>query len=220
MTSPSCQRSLASRGAVGMRSEPVAILGVVEDLLEEPLDRLAGLVAQLLGHPGLLQPGLVDDLGQGRHAVGAGEGQEQQERAGNFAAALPAGIDGDDDLRVGPGRVGYQETQLDAVGEQAEALAGGQQDALGNPQVAETIGPAALRWCVEVFIEGRGPDAQLALAVGGREQVAAGLEVFAGLNRVRGIDLSVPRSSMIGSMTLLRTRKGPPLAASSRRWRR
>ena len=179
-------------GPIGMRGEPVAILGLIEDLLQEPLYRLAGLVAQLLGDARLLQAGFVNDLGEGRHAGWAGQGEKQQERPGNFPAAPPARVDWDNNLRVGPGRVGYQEAQLDAVGEQAEALAGGQQDALCNPQMTETIGPAALRWRVEVFIEQGGPDTQLALAIGGREEVAAGLEVFAGLNRVGRIDLTVP----------------------------
>ena len=78
---------------------------MIEHLLHEPLDRLAGLDAQFLGHAGLLQTGFVHQFRQRRDAGGRAEREHQPVRVGDIPASLPAGVDGDDDLRVRPGRV-------------------------------------------------------------------------------------------------------------------
>ena len=59
----------ASRACVGR---------VIEHLLDEALDGLAGLVAQVLGDPALLQAGLVDQVGDGGDAGGRGQRQQQR----------------------------------------------------------------------------------------------------------------------------------------------
>ena len=48
--------------AVLLLGEPLAVVGMIEHLLDEPLDRLPGLVPQILGHAGLLQAGLIDQF--------------------------------------------------------------------------------------------------------------------------------------------------------------
>ena len=190
--SPSCQRCLGESSPVGVGVEPVAILGMVEDLLDEPLDRLACLNPQLLGDPGLLKPGLVDDVRQGLHTLRAARASEQEERIRDLPVSFPAWIQGDDDLRVGPGRVGDQDPELDAVGEEAQALAGRQQDTLGDPQMAEAIGTPSLRGRIKVFIERRGPDAELvAWPSAVSRRLPPRLEIFPGLNIIGGFELRV-----------------------------
>ena len=81
---------------------------MIEHLLDEPLHRLPGLVPQVLGHAGLLQAGLIDQLGDFLHASRADERQEQPERIRHFPAAFPIGIEREDHLRVRPGRIGDQ----------------------------------------------------------------------------------------------------------------
>ena len=90
---------------------------VVEHLLDEALDRLARLDAQLLGHAGLAQPGLVHQIGQGARPLRPTERDQQAERIGDLAGPLPVRVDRDQDLGVGPGWVGHEDAKLDAVGE-------------------------------------------------------------------------------------------------------
>ena len=194
---------------------------MVQHLLDEPPDRLPGLVAQVLGDAGLLQPGLIDQLRDRLHAVGRGQRQEQPERVGHVAAALPVGIEREDHLGVGPGRIGNQQPQFDAVGQQADALAAGQQHPLGDPQMAEAVRLPALGRGVEVLVEIGGPDAELG-TVRRRQQVSARLPGPHGFPRRRPIRSRrcSPDACTSGSIAWLRTRTGPPRTASCARWRR
>ena len=113
---------------------------MVQDFLDEPLDGLACLNPQLLGDPDLLKPGLVHDVRQGLHTLRAAQRQEQEERIRDLPVSFPTCIQGDDDLGIESGRIGDQNPELDAVGENAQSLASCQQDALGDPQMTEPIG--------------------------------------------------------------------------------
>jgi len=105
--------------------------------------------------------------------------------------SFPACIQGDDDLGVESGRIGDQNPQLDAVGENAQSLTGCQQDALGDPEMTEPIGAPSLRGRIQVFVERRGPDAELVARVRGAQEIPAALEIFPGLNVLRGLQLRV-----------------------------
>ena len=89
-----------------MGVKPIAILGMVQDFLDEPLDGLASLNPQLLGDPDLLKPGLVHDVRQGLHTLRAAKPHEQEERIRDFPVSFPAWVQGDDDLGVESGRIG------------------------------------------------------------------------------------------------------------------
>ncbi len=97
---------VAGQGAaILLLIEPGAVVRVVEHLLDEALDGLAGLIAKVLCDAGLLQAGLVDQVRHCFDARGRSQGQKQAERVGHVAASLPARIDRDDHLGVGPGGV-------------------------------------------------------------------------------------------------------------------
>ena len=63
MMRPSCQRSLAKAARSGWDSNHSRFDRVVDDLLDESLDRLSCLNAKLFGNPSLLEAGFIDDVG-------------------------------------------------------------------------------------------------------------------------------------------------------------
>ena len=137
------------------------VRGVVQNLLNKSLNGETGLVPQVLGDAGLLQAGLIDQFGNLLHPSRADQRQEQAERIGHFPAALPVGIEREDHLRVGPGRIGDQQPQLNTVGQDAHTLAAGQEHALRDAQVAEAVRLTALGRGVDVFVQVGRPDAEL-----------------------------------------------------------
>ena len=185
---PEC---LGESSPVGLGVEPIAILGMIEYFLDEPLDGLACLNPQLLGDPGLLKAGLVHDVRQGLHTLRAAKRHEQEERIRDLTVSFPAWVQGDDDLGVESGRIGDQNPELDSVGEDAQSLASCQQDTLGDPQMTEPIGTPSLRGRIQIFIERRGPDAKLVSSVCGEQEISATLQIFPSLNIIRGFQLRV-----------------------------
>ena len=74
---------------------------------------------------------------------------------------------------------------MNAVGQQTDAFASGQQDTLSDAQMTEPIRPAALRRGVKILVEGRRPYPELGPSVCTGQKTAAGLGVLASTDILR-----------------------------------
>lgn len=75
VTRPSRQRSPRQGQTIRVRGEGRAIVGVIEHLLDEALDCLARLLAQVACDARLHEPRLLDQIGHGAYAGGRCEGE-------------------------------------------------------------------------------------------------------------------------------------------------
>lgn len=96
-------------------------------------------------------------------------------------------------MRLGPGGVAQEQAEHDAVGDETHALAGGQQDALGDADGAEAVGVASLGGGVEVGVEVEGPAAEPGARVGGHD-CATGLITLTGQHGVGGRERGVAQA--------------------------
>jgi len=166
---------------------------MVEEFLDELADGVAGLFAQVFGDFGLLKAGLVNEFGQGFDTGGRRERDQQPERVGHFAAAFPVRVNADGNLRVKAGGSGNEETELDAVGKEAETFAGGEQHALGNARVAEPVSQPASGRGVEVGVEVNTPDAQPSGRITIEKQRTAVFIAFACLDGFNRFDAGIAK---------------------------
>ncbi len=164
---------------------------MIQELLNKLADGVAGLFAKVFGDLGLLQAGLVNQVGQGFDTSGRRERDKQPNRIRQIAAAFPVRVNGDGNLGIHARRIGYKEAQFEPVSEDAEAFACGEQHALGDAGVAKTVGEAAPGRGVKVGVEVHAPHAQFGRAVPGDEQRAAVFFALAGLDGLNRFDASV-----------------------------
>ncbi|MEW6490833.1 MAG: hypothetical protein AB1578_23340, partial [Thermodesulfobacteriota bacterium] len=169
-------------GLVGVGCQLLPVLRVIQHLLDEAFDGLAGLDPEVLGDPGLLEARLLHELGHRPDALGGGQGQEEPVGVGEIAASLPVGVDGDSDLGAGTRRVAEEEAKLHTVGEEPQPLARGQEHPLGAAGVTVPVGRSPAGRGVEVLFEGSAPGPEPLLAVGRDQEVAAGLVPLPGLH--------------------------------------
>src|SRR6266566_2317065 len=111
--------SLVTSAATKGREDGL-VVGMVEEFLDELADGVAGLFAKVFGDLGLLQASLVNQFGQDFDASGRRERDEQAHGIRQIAAAFPVWVNADGNLGIHPRRVGNDEAQFKAVGEDAE----------------------------------------------------------------------------------------------------
>jgi hypothetical protein len=147
-------------GTVGKFGETFDIDGMVQHLLRELLDRFTRLLAEVARDPSLLHAGLVQNLLQRGQAQRLRERAQETKCIWDVTAALPLGINMDDDFGGGPGRIADYHANLSAIRQKARALAGSEEHTVGDLHPAETVGGAASCRSVKVFVKTGGPDAQ------------------------------------------------------------
>src|SRR5690348_15983473 len=146
------------------------------------------LEPEVFGNPSLLQSRFLDKLRNRSDPFGFTERQKETVRIGQISMPLPRRYQGNDDFRIGPSWIGYQDAKLDSVGENSDALTGGEQDPLCDSEMAEAVRRAALGGRVQVLVEFRRPNPKFQVTGGTDQAVAAFFPAFASFDLRRILD--------------------------------